>query len=220
MSLEAPESVRNKHWGQMSAKDLDQAIRSEIQIVLGPADLEPWETEGKGVASEDLSGAMCRFIPNIKRLAQLPDGLQLAFDLVIHLGESSYGELDEEMYSDWDFGCAGLERGWRPSDDKTDELLVMLATQLSERQLPGSPWFPHKQLAVLRRASKNMYRHGVEDYSSRSVQLLDAYERYMKAADNPSIAKFERLFEFDESSGEYVRRMQKGEDENKDDLVT
>ncbi|KAI9720243.1 MAG: hypothetical protein M1812_003061 [Candelaria pacifica] len=48
-----------------------------------------------GITSDDFIEAMAKFIPSAKRLSRLPEGPELAFDLLVELGENSYGHLEE-----------------------------------------------------------------------------------------------------------------------------
>lgn len=62
---------------------------------------------------------MMPFLHELEELQKLPESTAVAFDLVMILGEYSYGEMDNK-------GCG---YGDRPSDRDVDGLLLELATE-------------------------------------------------------------------------------------------
>ncbi len=123
-----------------------------------------------GVTSDDVSQAMMPFLEEVEELRQLPESTAIAFDLVMTLGEYSYGELDG--------GASGY--GERPSDIEVDDLLVDLATE--RKQIDPSWNFAHG-LETLRERAEELSRFGIEDFCTQTIELLSAWPKDVPAKD-------------------------------------
>jgi hypothetical protein len=118
------------------------------------------ENHGAELTSDDYSTKMVEFIPHIRRLSTLSDlGVKLAFDLVIYLGQHSYGSLDN----------GGRGRPNRPSDPLADDLLVELATKIKE----VDPTFsPVNEVSELRKRYKRLKKQAIRTFFPKSVDLM------------------------------------------------
>ncbi len=123
-----------------------------------------------GVTSDDVSQAMMPFLEEVEELRELPESTAIAFDLVMTLGEYSYGELGG--------GASGY--GERPSDVEVDDLLVDLATE--RKQIDPSWNFVHV-LETLRERAEDLSGFGIEDFCTQTIELLSAWQRGVPAKD-------------------------------------
>lgn len=118
------------------------------------------ENQNAKLTSDDYSKKMVQFIPHVRRLSTLsPVGVRLAFDLVIYLGQHSYGALDN--------GGRGAPN--RPSDPLADELLVELATKIKEQD---SSFAPSSEVSELRRRFKRLKKQAIRTFFPKAVDLM------------------------------------------------
>lgn len=113
-----------------------------------------------GVTSDDLSKAMEPYLEDIERVWGLPGGLSHAFDLVLILGEYSFGHLHLD----------GGGHGHRPSDEGADGLLCEL---IQERKKTDPEYDPTDDLDMLKDHAKYLNDYGIENYFSESIELLE-----------------------------------------------
>ena len=107
---------------------------------------------------------MMPFLDEIEELRKLPGSTAIAFDLVMTLGEYSYGEL-------WG-SASGYDE--RPSDLEVDELLVELA---AERKKIDPSWDSSHVLDTLQEQAKELHDCGIEGFCAKTIELLSAWKR-------------------------------------------
>ena len=150
--------------GPGAAKALADQIRAAASDVSDELYDKTLNARKTGVTSDDMSEAIMPFLDEVEELRKLPGSTAIAFDLVMDLGENSYGEMDGE-------GCG---YGDRPSDEAVDELLVELA---SERKTIEPAWGFSSVLDTLQERAGHLARYGIEDFCARTVELLSAWQR-------------------------------------------
>jgi hypothetical protein len=110
--------------------------------------------------SDDYSKKMTEFIPHIQRLSTLSSvGLSLAFDLIIYLGQHSYGVLEN--------GGRGAPN--RPSDPEADDLLVEIATSIKNQD---HGFAPVNEVNELKRRSKKLKKQAIRTFFPKSFDLM------------------------------------------------
>lgn len=165
----APKSIRQHMLvGPGAEKALADQIRASASKVSNRLYNKTYNARKTGVTSDDMSQAMMPFLNEAEELRKLPDSTAIAFDLVMILGEYSYGDLDS----------GGSGYGDRPSDQDVDEVLVELAT---ERKKIEPLWnFPHV-LDTLQKRAKHLADYGIEDFCAQTIDLLSAWKRDLPA---------------------------------------
>ena len=125
------------------------------------------EDEDTEITSDDMSSAMVPFIQQIAEFSKLspPETIHLAFDLVLDLGDESYGDMDVKH------GCGF---GDRPSDGPADRLLCNLATQ--KRNLDPT-WRYRKVLIALSGTSDGLAEYGIETYFINAIRMMKLWSR-------------------------------------------
>lgn len=134
-------------------------VRAAIQASYDELIDQTYNSRKTGVTSDDLSKAMMPYFEDIERVWALPGGLSYAFDLVLKLGECSFGDLDSD----------GGGYGDRPSDEDADDLLYKM---IQERRRIDSEYNPLETLQELKDTAKSLSDYGVETYFPRSIDLL------------------------------------------------
>ena len=146
---EGPEAAPRLHE---TLKNQIFAAYTEIKVQI--------DNHSAKLSSDDYSKRMVQFIPHIRRLSTLsPVGVRLAFDLVIYLGQHSYGALEN--------GGRGAPN--RPSDPLADELLVDLATKIKEKDPSFSPL---NEVNELRKRFKRLKKQAIRTFFPKSVDLM------------------------------------------------
>lgn len=116
-----------------------------------------------GVTSDDLSKEMDKGLPAIEGLAKLQSNslepLRLAYDLVLVLKTSSYGDLDGKR--------CGV--GDRPSDESGDQLLASI---ISMRLARGDWWHWEADLNEISREAKKLIDYGIEPWYPKTRRAL------------------------------------------------
>ncbi|KAF6226775.1 hypothetical protein HO173_012279 [Letharia columbiana] len=107
---------------------------------------------------------MMLFLDELEELQKLPDSTAVAFELVMILGEYSYGEMDNK-------GCS---YGDRPSDRDVDRLLLDLAT---ERKKIKPSWNFPRVLDTLSQRAVYLHGCGIEDFCAQTIDFLSAWQR-------------------------------------------
>ncbi|KAK4545404.1 hypothetical protein LTR36_002754 [Oleoguttula mirabilis] len=102
------------------------AIRSAIRTAYAELAEDCCDAKHTGVTSDDISASMEPLVDEIEELSEFadPDSVRLAIDLLVELGDRSYGELDAPH---------GAGYGERPSDPASDDLFCHLVTIRRER---------------------------------------------------------------------------------------
>lgn len=106
---------------------------------------------------------MLPFLGEVEDLRKLPESTAIAFDLVMTLGAYSYGDLDSD----------GGGYGERPSDEEVDDLLLELAP---ERRRIEPLWNFAEVLETLRKRAKHLGDYGIENFCSRTIELLSTWK--------------------------------------------
>jgi hypothetical protein len=169
MVLEAPPSIRERleaHDG--AAQRLSDSIRRRIVEVYQRLWEESCDGRKTDVSSVDVSDAMVHFIPEIRRLANIEGGLILAFDLMIHLINHYYGELD-----------GGGDDGDHLSDRRADDLLVEILQRMEEETLGFKP---EKDLATLKAHAKVLDDYGFESLFAESINEMSSWLEALESA--------------------------------------
>jgi hypothetical protein len=111
---------------------------------------------------------MLKYVDRIRQLSKLsnPDSVKLAYDLVLHLADSSFGDLDE---------VAG--HGNRSSDEPADELLFVLA---NKRRKNGEEWDYKRTLEDLKWTRDAVTLYGIEPYFPTSIALFEGWSAETK----------------------------------------
>jgi hypothetical protein len=169
MALEAPPSIRERleaHDG--AAQKLSDSIRRRIDEVYEPL----WEgsCNGRktGISSVDIADAMVDFVPEIRRLANINGSLNLAFDLMMHLANHYYGELD-----------GGGDGGDQLCDGPADDLLVQILQRMEEEVLCFKP---EKELATLKAHAKELDDYGFESFFAKSIHEMSTWLEALESA--------------------------------------
>ena len=151
--------MQNWAEGPEAAPRLHDTLKKEISAAHNEIK-EQIEKHGAKLTSDDYSAKMVEFIPHVKRLSDLsPVGLRLAFDLVIYLGQQSYGALEN----------GGRGKPNRPSDAQADDLLVACATKIREQD----PNFaPVNEVAELKRRFKKLKKQAIRTFFPKSIELM------------------------------------------------
>lgn len=166
---EVPESIRQHMLtGPGAAKALAGQIKAAASKVSSKLCSKTYNAKKTGVTSDDMSKAMMPFLDEVEELRKLPDSTAIAFDLVVLLGEYSYGEMD----------CKGCGYGERPSDPEVDELLVELAT---ERKKIDPFWNFSHVLGTLQGRAKHLRDYGIEDFCAQTIDLLSGWPKSLPA---------------------------------------
>ncbi|KAL8672047.1 MAG: hypothetical protein Q9168_003474 [Polycauliona sp. 1 TL-2023] len=160
-----PSSIR-KHMTHQpnAAKILANQIRYAAANIHENLEDQAFDSRRTGVTSDDMSAAMMPFLAEIANVRHLPDGVPLAFDLVMDLARYSYGGLDG----------GGCGYGERPSDDVVDRLIQDLA---EERRELEPEWDFGKVLEKLRKQNKYLAEYGIEGFCESSIGLLSEWEK-------------------------------------------
>lgn len=168
----APDSIR-KHilTGPGAAKLLAGQIESAAFKVSDKLHTKTYNARKTGVTSDDMSQAMMPFLDEIEDLRKLPGSTAIAFDLVITLGEYSYGEMSG--------GASGYDE--RPSDLEVDELLDELAM---ERKKIEPSWDFSRVLDTLEERAKELDSFGIERFCAETLELLSAWKRDLPVTNN------------------------------------
>ncbi|KAI2472381.1 hypothetical protein F4781DRAFT_383458 [Annulohypoxylon bovei var. microspora] len=132
----------------------------------------PWD----GITADDFAQAMTSFIPTARELAEVSPAF--AFNLVLDLGEHSYGDLDATVKA------AGFGESEKPHQE-LDELLVSLITtrvgaDANAGKVPGQAYavaLPHAEVCVEERALRKMLRGKRDGPNKRERGLLDRARR-------------------------------------------
>lgn len=103
---------------------------------------------------------MAEHIPEIRGLSHMPGGLDLAYRLILHLGDCSFHEASIQSASDLSS---------RPSDQPTDDLLVDIANRLNQTK-PDSAYL--QDLNALYQQKRTFWKHGVHTYCQLSFNTL------------------------------------------------
>lgn len=157
-----------------STQELTSTIRSSIllayeKVYASEGDEPPRRS---GVTSDDYSGEMCQFIPDIQHLSKLPEGLILSFNLILFLAKLSYRYLDD----------GGSGDGNRASDEPIDDLLC----DLSVKNMGAYERFPQKSFVdSLKEEAKMFDDFGIEGYLAKSIKMLGDFQHT-----GPSLAGF------------------------------
>ena len=152
--------------GPSAAKTLADQIEAAASKVSKKLCEKTLNARKTGVTSDDVSEAMMPFLDEVEELRKLPDSTAIAFDLVMTLGEYSYGDL----------GSGGCGYGDRPSDSEVDELLVELAT---ERKKIDPLWKFTRVLGRLQNMAVNLSDFGIEDFCAQTIHLLSDWQSDM-----------------------------------------
>ena len=158
--------------GPGAAKLLAGQIKAAASKISDKLCSKTYNAKKTGVTSDDMSQAMMPFLDEIEELRKLPHSTAIAFDLVMTLGEYSYGELSGH-------GCGF---GERPSDQVVDDLLVELAT---ERKKIEPSWNFLKELDTLQEQAKELSAFGIEGFCAETIDLLSAWKRDLPATEKP-----------------------------------
>lgn len=150
--------------GPGAAKTLADQIKVAASKVSDKLYDKTFNARKTGISSDDMSEAMLPFLDEIEELRKLPDSTAIAFDLVMTLGEYSYGDMNS----------GGSGYGERPSDQDVDELLVELAT---ERKNIDPSWNFLHVLDTLQERAENLADYGIEDFCARTIDLLSSWQR-------------------------------------------
>ena len=152
--------------GPSAAKTLADQIEAAASKVSEELCEATYNARKTGVTSDDVSKAMMPFLDEVEELRKLPDSTAIVFDLVVTLGEYSYGDLGPigSLYSD------------RPSDSEIDELLFELAT---ERKKIDPLWKFDCVLGRLENMARNLREFGIEDFCVHSIDLLSDWQSDM-----------------------------------------
>jgi len=161
--VDAPHSIREELLkGTVYAQYFADSMKESIIDSYGHLAGETLKAEKTGITSDHLSSAVCQYIKEIHALSKMPSGLELAFELLVYLGQHSYAELSGK-------GC-GV--GNRPSDRPADSLLVNLAKEMKAKD---PEWYPQGVLDRLQAERKILAGYGIETYFPRSCQLIETY---------------------------------------------
>ena len=114
-----------------------------------------------GVTSDDVSEAMMPFFDDIERVRSFPNREGPAFELLMDLASSSYGELDMK-------GCG---YGERPSDCEVDQCLVEVAKERRARELE---WHFEPSLDYLKEMADLLGQYGIEDFCLKPLRFFRA----------------------------------------------
>lgn len=145
--------------GPEAAPRLHETLKTQIFAAHNEIE-DQIENYGAKLTSDDYSAKMVGFISHIRRLSALsPVGLRLAFDLVIYLGQHSYGALDN--------GGRGAPN--RPSDPLADELLVEIATNIKEQDPTFSPM---NEVSDIRKRFKRLKKQAIRTFFPKSIDLM------------------------------------------------
>jgi hypothetical protein len=151
--------MQNWAEGPEAAPRLHDTLKNEISAAHDEIK-DQIENHGAKLNSDDYSAKMVEFIPHVKRLSELsPVGLRLAFDVVIYLGQKSYGALEN--------GGRGAPN--RPSDAQADDLLVEIATKIKEQD---SNFAPVNEVAELKRRFKKLKKQAIRTFFPKSIDLM------------------------------------------------
>ena len=154
--------------GPGAAEALAGQIKAAAEKVSDRLCYETCDARKTGVTSDDMSQAMMPFLDEVEELRKLPHSTTLAFDLVMDLGEYSYGEMDME-------GCG---YGERPSDLDVDDLLVELAT---ERKAIDPSWNFLSVLETLQERASHLSDYGIEEFCVQTIDLLSGWQKDLPA---------------------------------------
>lgn len=162
--IEAPISIRQYMDHQPdAARILAAQIKSEASKVSHKLSDKVLRSRKTGVTSDDISAAMVPFLNEVDGVRRLPNGVRVAFDLVMALAANSYGELDS----------GGSGYGERPSDEIVDELLSELAP---ERRAIDPSWDFVEVLEDLKQHAELLGDYGIEDFCSSTIKLLSEWK--------------------------------------------
>lgn len=171
-AYEAPPSILK----QLDAYDgieqiLSDALRKQIHDTWEPLYQETLLGKKANVTGDTISEAVCKYIPDIEDLSKRPRGLRLALDLIILLGQHSYGCPDYLEYG----------KGNRPSDAPADKLLVDILRRMKAKDVDFKPV---EEFDTLRRESKRFRMHGNKQHFRRSLQLIWSW---IKPQESPKV---------------------------------
>lgn len=141
-----------------AAQKLDHQMRLKIEEeyeTLSDEQGDKWS----GVNPDDFIKAMVKYLPDVRRLASLPGGINLAFDLLIVLGENSFGEVDNGNHGLWE-GCPEL---YQQLDDAMFEVVGL-----------GGQGGKEEAIERIEKTRKYLSGYGIEPYFEQSLACLRA----------------------------------------------
>ncbi|KAK5700398.1 hypothetical protein LTR17_022967 [Elasticomyces elasticus] len=168
MLLKVPPSIR-QHLDVRpnAAASFAKAIKTDMHQAIKDLGYDDYENRPSVIDGDEYSQAVEGFVDDIRTLSAYPqaDSLQLALDLLLELGDCSYGGLD------WKGGSG---YGERSSDVPADDLFCYLAKKKRREDLS---WKFEPILEDLASSSKNLADYGIETYFINGIALMQSWKK-------------------------------------------
>lgn len=121
-----------------------------------------------------MSQGICKFIPEIEQISEMPHGVVPALELTFLLGKFSYTTL-ADVRPNYPFskilGPDGKQSFSRPSDPLADDLVVKLVGKAEDLE-EWKSFDVGKELKSLRKQREYLTDYGITGYFSKSVDVL------------------------------------------------
>jgi hypothetical protein len=128
--------------------------------------------QNQRATSDWYSNQMSNFIPEIRRLSEIPGGLLMAFGLLVMVGNFSY--LRDERLDPF-YGWGPVPPDWwcgRKSDAMADDLMSELIQRIQEEH----PNFrPVTEISQLQDGAKFLSSHDINTFFSKSLPLMASW---------------------------------------------
>lgn len=183
--------------GAKYAQETHDEIKANITQTYQTAEKRyaQYKYDEKRPTSDWLSGAMEGFVPRIAELSEKPDGLMLAIDLFLYLGEHSFTKMEEwqqildpingrpaREYLDGDAepisdteSIFGTNFGPRPSDGPADTLLLKLVQKAKVDRGGVGMYKMQEHINSLRKSIKYLAKFRIDNYFRESFSLLGSH---------------------------------------------
>ncbi|KAK5703802.1 histone H3.1 [Elasticomyces elasticus] len=157
-----------------AAATFAKAIRTDMHQAIKDLGYDDYENRPSVIDGDEYSQAVEGFVDDIRILSGYPqaDSLQLALNLLLELGDCSYGGLE------WKGGSG---YGERSSDEPADDLFCYLAKR-KRREDPS--WKFEPILEDLAGSSKNLADYGIETYFTKSIALMQSWKKLTATAES------------------------------------
>ncbi|KAK3625384.1 hypothetical protein LTR56_004009 [Elasticomyces elasticus] len=173
--LKAPPSIRQHLDARPNAAaSFAKAIKTDMHQAIKDLGYDDYEHRPSVIDGDEYSQAVEGFVDDIRILSGCPqaDSLQLALDLLLELGDCSYGGLE------WKGGSG---YGERSSDLPADDLFCYLA---KKKRRADPSWKFEPILEDIAGSSKNLADYGIETYFIESIALMQSWKKPTATAES------------------------------------
>lgn len=167
----ALQSIRQHIFaGPIAAKALAAQLKAAASKISDKLCTKIYNARKPGVTPNEMSEAMVPFLNEIEELREISDSMVIALDLVMILGEYSYGGMES----------GGSGYGERPFHPELDSPLVELATHRKEVE---PFWNFSHVLETLQEQANHLNDYGLEDFFAQTISIFSVGQRDLSASE-------------------------------------